>query len=152
MGLFNGRENRKWKWKVFNNTGVHSTHCILHVGYICSVSPDIPVTDLVTAHYNLSSLSSSHSRDVPTVYSFQIVVWDMKDSSLSMQVFCQQNLNANIHLPPTSVRITFSSLLQPTTEEVLIEISDKTIPRLVLPEIVYNVKKKLGCIFGEDRP
>ena len=34
--------------------------------------------------------------------------------------------------------------------EVLIEISDKTIPRLVLLEIVYNVKKKLGCIFVEN--
>ena len=33
------------------------------------------------------------------------------------------------------------------TGEVLIEISDKTIPGLVLPEIVYNMKKKLGCIF-----
>ena len=34
--------------------------------------------------------------------------------------------------------------------EVLIEISDKTIPRLVLPEIVYNIKKELGCIFVEN--
>ena len=30
------------------------------------------------------------------------------------------------------------------------EISDKTIPGLVLPEIVYNIKKKLGCIFVEN--
>ena len=36
------------------------------------------------------------------------------------------------------------------TGEVLIEISDKTIPGLVLPEIVYNIKKKLGCIFVEN--
>ena len=36
------------------------------------------------------------------------------------------------------------------TGEVLIEISNKTIPGLVLPEIVYNVKKKLGCIFVEN--
>ena len=36
------------------------------------------------------------------------------------------------------------------TGEVLIEISDKIIPRLVLPKIVYNVKKKLGCIFVEN--
>ena len=36
------------------------------------------------------------------------------------------------------------------TGDVLIEISDKTIPRLVLPEIVYNFKKKLGCIFVEN--
>ena len=35
------------------------------------------------------------------------------------------------------------------TGDVLIDISDKTIPGLVLPEIVYNVKKKLGCIFVE---
>ena len=35
------------------------------------------------------------------------------------------------------------------TEEVLIEISDKTILGLVLPEIVYNIKKKLGFIFVE---
>ena len=32
------------------------------------------------------------------------------------------------------------------TGEVLIEISDKTVPGLILCEIVY-VKKKLGCIF-----
>ena len=36
------------------------------------------------------------------------------------------------------------------TGAVLIEISDKTIPGLVLPEVVYNVKKKLGCIFVEN--
>ena len=36
------------------------------------------------------------------------------------------------------------------TGDVLIEISDKTIPGIVLPEIVYNVKKKLGCIFVEN--
>ena len=36
------------------------------------------------------------------------------------------------------------------TREVLIEISDKTIPGLVLPEVVYNIKKKLGCIFVEN--
>ena len=34
--------------------------------------------------------------------------------------------------------------------EVLIEISDKTEPGLVLPEIIYNVKKKLGFIFVEN--
>ena len=27
----------------------------------------------------------------------------------------------------------------------------KTIPGLVLPEIVYNVKKELGCIFVENQ-
>ena len=32
----------------------------------------------------------------------------------------------------------------------LIEISDKTNHKLVLPEIVYNLKKKLGCIFVEN--
>ena len=32
------------------------------------------------------------------------------------------------------------------TGDVLIEISGKTVPGLVLPEIVYTVKKKLGCI------
>ena len=36
------------------------------------------------------------------------------------------------------------------TGYVLIKISDKTIPRLVLPEIIYNIKKKLGCIFVEN--
>ena len=36
------------------------------------------------------------------------------------------------------------------TGEVLIEISDKTIPRLVLPEIVNYIKKKLGCVFVEN--
>ena len=37
------------------------------------------------------------------------------------------------------------------TGEVLIEIRDKTIPGLVLPEIVYNIKKKLGSIFVENK-
>ena len=36
------------------------------------------------------------------------------------------------------------------TGEVLIENSTKTIPRLVLPEIVYNIYKNLGCIFVEN--
>ena len=36
------------------------------------------------------------------------------------------------------------------TGEVLIEISDKTIHGLLLPQIVYNIKKKLGCIFVEN--
>ena len=36
------------------------------------------------------------------------------------------------------------------TVDFLIEISDKTLPGLVLPEIVCNVKKKLGCIFVEN--
>ena len=31
------------------------------------------------------------------------------------------------------------------TGDVLYEISHKTVPGLVLPEIVYNVKIKLGC-------
>ena len=34
--------------------------------------------------------------------------------------------------------------------DVLIEIGDKTMLGLILPEIVYNVKKKLGCIFVEN--
>ena len=34
--------------------------------------------------------------------------------------------------------------------DVLVEISDKTVTGLILPEIVYNVKKKLGCIFIEN--
>ena len=36
------------------------------------------------------------------------------------------------------------------TEEVLIKTSDKTFPGLVLPDIVYNVEKKLGCILVEN--
>ena len=32
------------------------------------------------------------------------------------------------------------------TRDVLIEISNKTLTGLILLEIVYNVKKKLGCI------
>ena len=36
------------------------------------------------------------------------------------------------------------------TGDILIEISDKTVLGLVLPEIVYNVKKKLVCIFVEN--
>ena len=34
--------------------------------------------------------------------------------------------------------------------EVLIETRDKTVPGLVLLDIVYIVKRKLGCIFGEN--
>ena len=34
--------------------------------------------------------------------------------------------------------------------DILIEISNKTVTGLILPEIVYNVKKKLGCIFIEN--
>ena len=34
--------------------------------------------------------------------------------------------------------------------DVLVEISDKTVMGLILPEIVYNIKKKLGCIFIEN--
>ena len=34
--------------------------------------------------------------------------------------------------------------------DVLIDISNKTLPGLILPEIVYNIKKKLGCIFVEN--
>ena len=34
--------------------------------------------------------------------------------------------------------------------DVLIEISDKTLTGVIMPEIVYNVKKKLGCIFIEN--
>ena len=33
---------------------------------------------------------------------------------------------------------------------VLVKISDKTVTGLILPEIVYNVKRKLGCIFIEN--
>ena len=36
------------------------------------------------------------------------------------------------------------------TGEVLIKINGKTIPGLVLPKIVYNIKKKSGCIFVEN--
>ena len=36
------------------------------------------------------------------------------------------------------------------TGDVFIEISDNTMTGLVLPEIVYNVKQKLGCIFIEN--
>ena len=34
--------------------------------------------------------------------------------------------------------------------EVLIKIGNKTIPELVLPEVVYNIKERLGCIFAEN--
>ena len=36
------------------------------------------------------------------------------------------------------------------TGDVLIEISNKTVTELLLPEIFYNFKKKLGCIFIEN--
>ena len=32
----------------------------------------------------------------------------------------------------------------------LVEISNKTVTGLILPEIVYNAKRKLGCIFKES--
>ena len=34
--------------------------------------------------------------------------------------------------------------------DVLVKISDKTVTGLILPEIVYNVKRKLNCIFIEN--
>ena len=34
--------------------------------------------------------------------------------------------------------------------DVLIETSDNTVPGLILPEIVYNVKRKIGSIFIEN--
>ena len=34
--------------------------------------------------------------------------------------------------------------------DVLIKISDNTVPGLIQPEIVYNFKRKLGCIFIEN--
>ena len=34
--------------------------------------------------------------------------------------------------------------------DFLVKISDKTVTGLILPEIVYNVKKKLGCFFVEN--
>ena len=34
--------------------------------------------------------------------------------------------------------------------DILVEIRDKTMTGLILPEIVYNVKRKLGCIFIEN--
>ena len=34
--------------------------------------------------------------------------------------------------------------------DVLVKISDKTVTGLILPEIVYNVLRKLGCIFIEN--
>ena len=39
---------------------------------------------------------------------------------------------------------------QGITGDVLIEISNKTVTGLILPKIVYNFKKKLGCIFIEN--
>ena len=33
---------------------------------------------------------------------------------------------------------------------VLVKISDKTVTGLKLPEILYNIKQKLGCIFIEN--
>ena len=34
--------------------------------------------------------------------------------------------------------------------DVLIKISDNTVPGLILPEIVYHDKRKIGCIFIEN--
>ena len=34
--------------------------------------------------------------------------------------------------------------------DVLIKISNKTLTGLILVEVVYNVKKKLGCIYIEN--
>ena len=40
---------------------------------------------------------------------------------------------------------------QDIKDKVLIKASDKTVSGLVSPEIVYGVKKKLGCIFVENQ-
>ena len=34
--------------------------------------------------------------------------------------------------------------------DVLIKISNNNVPGLILPEIIYNVKRKIGCIFIES--
>ena len=34
--------------------------------------------------------------------------------------------------------------------EVLVNINDKTVTGLILPEIVFNVKRKLRCVFIEN--
>ena len=34
--------------------------------------------------------------------------------------------------------------------DVLVKINDKTVTGLILPEIIYGVKRKLGCIFIEN--
>ena len=34
--------------------------------------------------------------------------------------------------------------------DVIVEINDQTVTGLILPEIVYRVKRKLGCIFIEN--
>ena len=34
--------------------------------------------------------------------------------------------------------------------DVLVKINDKTETGLILPEIIYNVKRRLGCIFIEN--
>ena len=35
-------------------------------------------------------------------------------------------------------------------EDVLVKISNETVTGLILPEMVYNVKKNLGCTFIEN--
>ena len=34
--------------------------------------------------------------------------------------------------------------------DVLIKINNNTVPGLILPEIIYNVKNKIGCIFIDN--
>ena len=49
--------------------------------------------------------------------------------------------------------ISWDGEIRPSTDvqgDVLIKISNNTVPGLILPEIVYNVKRKIGCIFIEN--
>ena len=57
---------------------------------------------------------------------------------------CICNLKENCSIPTEMGKYIPVLTNREITGEVLIEISDKTIPGLVLPEIVYNIKKKLG--------
>ena len=45
--------------------------------------------------------------------------------------------------------MTSCMLTQEEQGQTTAELSDKTFPMLVLPEIVYSIKK-LGCIFVEE--
>ena len=53
-------------------------------------------------------------------------------------------------IPAGLVKFISVQMNNEITGEVLIKINNKIISRLLLPDIVYNIKKKLGYIFVEN--
>ena len=60
----------------------------------------------------------------------------------TIRVYAKENCSMGKYIPVQTN--------QEITGEVLIEVNDKTIPGLVMPEVIYNIKKKLGWIYAEN--